>query len=126
MMTLYLIFAVPEACAQVYPELKQPVNDFRAKFAKQVSGGNSSAADTVLPKDAQKEITACLNKQSVLSKGQCSRLIEVFSTGLSSENPESQQDEKALVEMETLLKGGRQMIAGCADQKEKQLRQSSH
>lgn len=122
MMTMYLTFAVPEACAQVYPDLRKPVDNFRTKFARQVSAGASKASDAVLPKEAQKEIAACTRKQSALSKGQCSRFVELLSTAMSSQDSE-EPSEKMFVELDTLTQKGRQMIAGCADQKEKQLRQ---
>lgn len=122
-MMMYLTFAVPEACAQTYPDLRKSVDNFRTKFAKQISAGAATASDAVLPKDIQKEVAGCIRKQSALSKGQCGRFVELLSASVSSQDAEDQQGEEAFTELETLAGQGRQMIAGCADQKEKQLRQ---
>jgi hypothetical protein len=120
-MTLYLVSAEPEACAQIYPELRRDVDKYRAGIAGQMKGGAASRAERQLPIEAEKEISACLRKQVALSKTQCGRLIGSLSAP-PQENVTEAALEKRYHELHQLMTAGRAMIEGCADKVEKDLR----
>lgn len=110
---LYLMFAEPEACAQLYPELREDVDLFRRNIALQMSGGQSG--DPALPENAKKEIAACLNKKAALSKSECSRLIKLA----VASSTEEEASERSMEEMASLMQKGRAMLGQCPDKIEK-------
>ncbi len=124
MMLMYLGFAEPEACAQLYPELRTAADAFRADIAKQMAGDSmpGMTADSVLPAEAKNEIAGCLVKTAALDKAQCSRLIDLLSTSLSAQEDETEAGEAMMDEVDSLIAKGRPMIAACAAKTEAALR----
>jgi|GEM_PF-1603239 len=116
-MMLYLMFAEPEACAQLYPQLRKNVDLLRSRFALQVSGGRSS--DPTLGKSEQLEVAACLARPSALDRPDCTRLTSLLATAANGDDDLS---EREAVEMESLIAKGRPMLGRCPDEKERELR----
>ena len=113
---IYLMFAEPEACAQLYPELRKEVDLFRKNIALQMSGGKSS--DSALPESAKKEVTACINKKAALSKDECSWLVKA----LFASSTGNEVSEKLAQEMDSLMQKGRAMLGQCPNKIAQKLR----
>ncbi|MDR2871238.1 MAG: hypothetical protein LBV45_01685 [Xanthomonadaceae bacterium] len=114
-MMLYLMFAEPEACAQLYPELRTNVDLLRSRFSAQVSGGRST--DSSLPISQQQEVAACMGGRPAMSKHECNRLTTLLATAAGDDD----MNESSIVEMESLIKRGRAMLGRCPDDKEREL-----